>query len=56
MVDIDQYEMNKPDLKLDMAIEADIKIFLRTLLNQKNKYINKSTHLKNGLINVSLIK
>ena len=41
MVDIDQYEMNKPDLKLDMAIEADIKIFLRTLLNQKNKYINK---------------
>jgi acetolactate synthase I/II/III large subunit len=38
MVDIDPKELNKTDLKIDLKIKSDAKVFLKKLLNKLKKY------------------
>ena len=38
MVDIDSKELNKTDLKIDLKIQSDAKVFLKKLLNKLKKF------------------
>lgn len=45
MVDIDQAEMKKPNLNIDVKIHADLKYFIPVLLSKTKKYKPKNNHL-----------
>ena len=45
MVDVDKYEMIKPNLNIDVKIQADLKSFLPAMLVKTKKYKPKKCHL-----------
>ena len=45
MVDVDKYEMIKPNLNIDIKIQANLKSFLPAMLLKTKKYKPKESHL-----------